>query len=329
MSDVPRKQMALRKVLKDQLRFRFGKKVRRFSEEAGAPLILMLESSAACNLSCPKCAHKSIPRKRGNMDLKLAFSVIDQAVRMGTRWVCMSMLGEPLLHPDLEKMTEHVRQTGAKPYMVTNGMLLTPERTRGLLDAGLNGLVVSIDGWDPESWKERQKGADPDTVIRNLAEFKKSAARKNPTPEAVSISIADTVSVKHLKQIKSYIGPVVDRCGILPLMDFGIPEHRPDPALLLGRKSWMFSPCRNLWETLNVGWDGRVTACCNDHGFLLEYGDAKDRPLEEIWNNRTMKLYRKNHLDKRLGNMPMCGDCTQDFEKSLSFSLLRYRFARM
>ncbi|MFO8058675.1 MAG: radical SAM protein [bacterium] len=329
MSDMPASRMSLRQLLRKQLQARYGRKVRGLSEEAGPPRILMLESSAACNLSCPKCAHKSAPRKRGNMDLELGFSIIEQAAAMGTRWVCLSLLGEPLLNPDLEEFVLHARSEKLNPYLVTNGMLLTPERSEALLEAGLAGAVVSIDGWDPASWEERQPGVAPELVMQNLAAFRKLTQKKDPTPELASISIIDTISKKHLKELKTYLGPAVDRCGILPLMDFGTPDYRTDPALLPGRRSWMMTPCRNLWDTLNVGWDGRVTACCNDHGFLLEYGDAARQPLAEIWNNRTMQSYRKNHLTKNLSQMPMCGSCTQDFEKSLRFGLWRYRFSRM
>ncbi len=263
------------------------------------------------------------------MDPELAGSVIDQAAGMGARWVCLSMLGEPLLNPCLEEIISRARQAKLNTYMVTNGMLLTPERTETLLEAGLGGVVVSIDGWDAESWKQKQAGIDPQAVMQNLAAFQRIKQKQDPPPELASISIIDTSSVRHLKQMKRYLAPATDRCGIIPLMEFGIPGYQIEPRLVPGRSSWMSTPCRNLWDTINVGWDGKVTACCNDHGFLLHYGDATKETLQSIWNNSTMQTFRKHHLEKKLEQMPMCGACTQDFEKSLQVAVWRYRFSRM
>src|SRR6202011_3578447 len=58
--------------------------------------------------------------------------------------------GEPLLHPDLDRLIEHVRSRGIIAGLITNGYLLTPQRVNQLNDAGLDHLQISIDNVMPD-----------------------------------------------------------------------------------------------------------------------------------------------------------------------------------
>ena len=58
--------------------------------------------------------------------------------------------GEPLLHPDLDRLIAHVRSRGMMAGMITNGYLLTPQRVNQLNDAGLDHMQISIDNVMPD-----------------------------------------------------------------------------------------------------------------------------------------------------------------------------------
>ena len=53
--------------------------------------------------------------------------------------------GEPTLRDDLEPIVARASRLGMWTSMVTNGSLLTRERVRGLREAGLDNLLVSLD----------------------------------------------------------------------------------------------------------------------------------------------------------------------------------------
>src|ERR1035441_3926772 len=60
---------------------------------------------------------------------------IDELGRLGTSVITISG-GEPLLHPELDRVIARIRKTGALAGMITNGYLLMPERIQRLNQIG-------------------------------------------------------------------------------------------------------------------------------------------------------------------------------------------------
>mgnify|MGYP001427326307 CR=1 FL=1 len=77
--------------------------------------------------------------------------------------------GEPLLHPLLLDMVRSVAERGAQSQISTNGILLTPECSQSLKEAGLTKAIVSIWGATKELHERLQPGVDSDAVWANLA----------------------------------------------------------------------------------------------------------------------------------------------------------------
>jgi radical SAM protein with 4Fe4S-binding SPASM domain len=83
----------------------------------------------------------------------------------------------------------------------------------------------------------------------------------------------------------------------------------------------MKRPCKFLWKSPQISWDGNVTVCCSDIDFLLSLGNINENSLEELWNNNNAKKYRLMHVlgefDKtpktREGN-PICLNCHSHIE---------------
>jgi MoaA/NifB/PqqE/SkfB family radical SAM enzyme len=74
---------------------------------------------------------------------------VDLLAALGTGIVTMSG-GEPLLHPDLDRIIRRVRSHGMIATVITNGYLLTCEQIRRLNHAGLDHLQISIDNVMPD-----------------------------------------------------------------------------------------------------------------------------------------------------------------------------------
>jgi MoaA/NifB/PqqE/SkfB family radical SAM enzyme len=100
-----------------------------------------------CNLSCTYCNEyddfsKPVPAET-------MMERLDQLAGLKTTIVTFSG-GEPLLHPDLDRLISHVRGHGMIAGMITNGYLLTPQRVKQLNDAGLDHMQISIDNAMPD-----------------------------------------------------------------------------------------------------------------------------------------------------------------------------------
>ena len=81
---------------------------------------IYLEITDTCNLNCPFCSYE-----KGNrfMSLKMIRDCIRQ-IRPFCSYVYLHILGEPLLHPDFEKILDALDSNKMKLQLVTNGTLL-------------------------------------------------------------------------------------------------------------------------------------------------------------------------------------------------------------
>src|SRR6266478_3782969 len=100
-----------------------------------------------CNLACAYCNEYdnfSPPVPTHEMIRR-----IDRLAYLKTSIVTISG-GEPLLHPEIEKIIERIRYHGIIAGMITNGYLLTTKKIVALNDAGLEHLQISIDNLQPD-----------------------------------------------------------------------------------------------------------------------------------------------------------------------------------
>src|SRR5215472_15078240 len=100
-----------------------------------------------CNLACGYCNEYddfSPPVPTDEMIRR-----IDRLAYLKTAIVTISG-GEPLLHPEIEKLIQRIRHHGMIAGMITNGYLLTPNKIKALNEAGLEHLQISIDNLEPD-----------------------------------------------------------------------------------------------------------------------------------------------------------------------------------
>jgi len=100
-----------------------------------------------CNLSCTYCNEYDDYSKP--VATEVMTERLDRLADLGTTILTFSG-GEPLLHPELDRLISHVRSRGIIAGMITNGYLLTAQRVKQLNDAGLDHMQISIDNVMPD-----------------------------------------------------------------------------------------------------------------------------------------------------------------------------------
>jgi MoaA/NifB/PqqE/SkfB family radical SAM enzyme len=106
------------------------------------PIDVHLIPIRRCNLSCAYC--NEYDKVSPAVPLAEMVRRVDRLASFGTTIITLSG-GEPLLHPDLERIIRRIRSHGIIAGLITNGYLLTVERIRALNDVGLDHLQISID----------------------------------------------------------------------------------------------------------------------------------------------------------------------------------------
>ncbi len=86
------------------------------------PLVLMLEPTFRCNLTCAGCGR--IREYRDILDVNMPVNECLAAVdESGAPVVCLTG-GEPLLHPDIKQIVEGIIARKSFVYLSTNGLVL-------------------------------------------------------------------------------------------------------------------------------------------------------------------------------------------------------------
>lgn len=132
----------------------------------GHPYMAHIVPMRRCNLACTYCNefdNVSDPVAIEEMERR-----IDHLGRLGTSVITISG-GEPLLHPELDRVVARIRHTGAIAGMITNGYLLMPERIERLNRAGLDHMQISIDNVMPDAVSKKSLKV-LDAKLRMLAE---------------------------------------------------------------------------------------------------------------------------------------------------------------
>ncbi len=136
-----------RKLLAAHRALRSGWMIARGLASTRHPLLVHIIPTRRCNLACTYCNEyddfsKPVPAEE-------MFARIDRLGAMRTGVITISG-GEPLLHPELDRIIARIRKNGAIAGIITNGYLLTADRIERLNRAGLEYLQISIDNVMPD-----------------------------------------------------------------------------------------------------------------------------------------------------------------------------------
>jgi radical SAM protein with 4Fe4S-binding SPASM domain len=284
------------------------------------PFRLWVEPSSRCNLACPMCAQRTMPEtEKGLMDAALFRTVVDQ-VSGFAREVNITHRGEPLLHPEIAEMVGYASSRGILTRLHTNATLLDESISRRLIDAGLDLLSFSIDGYDEAQYETNRVGADFEQVVANVQGFlklKRSLASAKPYTVVQVIEMPGQERPRDIKDSfwqrfeglslnEAYVkGPTnwAGSCQIPGLDVSAVGEYRP---------------CTFLWYSLTVFWDGRVFPCPQDFSDSNLLGSVRTRPIRDVWNGEAMISLREAMINGRYDELHPCRICDRLFRQRVA-----------
>ena len=119
----------------------------RAMQSASHPILVQIVPIRRCNLDCSYC--NEYDRVSEPVPLPTRLKRSDRLGELGATVITLSG-GEPTLHPDLDAIIRRIRERGAIATLITNGLLLSPDRIGALNRAGLDYLQISIDNAKPD-----------------------------------------------------------------------------------------------------------------------------------------------------------------------------------
>ena len=297
----------------------------RFELETDFPLFLHIELSQICNLRCPMCTH-GIPdvRQRYITKDRLGWELYTRIILEGEAHGCPSMspqgIDEPLLTPDLERYIRFAADHGYLDIMMnTNATLLTEERSRKLLDAGLTRLRFSLDAVTKETYEIMRVGARYDSTMRNVERFLELRRRGGYALPVIGVSFCKTKLNEH--EEAAFIRRWEQAVDFVTIQEFIPPDTEGDysafyPSQSKLREEMAFEfRCVQPWQRVVIRNTGEVCPCCAMFSNELSLGNVREHSVADLWNGPAMRELRELHRAGQYARNAVCLKCVRSILK--------------
>jgi radical SAM protein with 4Fe4S-binding SPASM domain len=267
------------------------------------PLFIDVEVTNVCNLRCPFCAttFRNDVMKKGFISFDTIKRIIDEGADNGLYGVKFNIRGEPLLHPEICKFVDYAKKKGlVDVYFNTNAMHLTEDMARNLIDAGLDRLSISFEGYTKEVYEKNRVGGSFEEVINNIngiQSLKKTLCCDWPKVRVQTVMLPEVA--QSFEEYRSFWANKVDEVAYL------------DYKQMKDKKKGLQYPwaCPQLWQRMSIFWDGTILSCNHDDDAKLSFGKIGEVSIYDSWNGEKQKKYRELHREGNAHCIDACDGC--------------------
>lgn len=270
---------------------------------------IFVEITNDCNLHCTFCHASS--RKKTYMSRPLFDKILQEARPLTDEFV-FHILGEPLLHPELEYFIDQTITAGMTVMMTTNGTLLSEKTGEMLAHKKIRQVNISL---------HTHTGTVDDGYLEKVLQFTDMSQRSDPDgyinlriwdlPASDNTAIVDRINEHYGTHVvlnkegsssnirKSY--PVTGRIYIHRDTQFTWPDmSRP----ILQEQG----TCYGTRSHIGILSDGTVIPCCLDSNGVINLGNVHNEDLCVIINKPRVHTIRAG-FDKGTIEEELCKRC--------------------
>ncbi|MCK5534217.1 radical SAM protein [bacterium] len=265
------------------------------------PLFIDIESTSTCNLRCSFCYNRE-RIKGGFIKFDLVKKIIDEGADNGLYGVKFNFRGEPLLHPEIHKFVKYAKDKGLiDVYFNTHGLKLNEEKALKLIDAKLDRITISFEGYTKDVYEKYRVGSDFNKVVKNverLIQLRKKMGIDYPKVRVQTVLVPELIN--HLKEYKNFwLAKGADEVAYLDYKE--MKEHKEDIVY-----SWA---CPQLWQRMCVWWDGTIIPCNHDDRALLSLGNIESVSIKDAWKAERLNKVRELHKNGDSHLVEGCNGC--------------------
>ena len=276
------------------------------------PSYFEIETVNACNARCPMCTIDDWDRRDGLMadDLFLKIATEIGEHKDAVKRVQLFRDGEPLLDKKLAARTAMMKGVCVKKIGIsTNAALLTPSKSRDLLEAGMDEVILSIDSLVPEVYEKIRPPLKFDVVMHNILEFIRIRDEIGSSCQAWVRMIRQEANKDEWTWFERFwkkrLKPT-DRVDYRNIHNWGnqLKDFRQIAAANVEK------PCVALWSLMVIFASGAVPLCNVDFSNKHPLGNVQNSSIAELWQSQEQNRRRAHHLSGDRGAIPMCKGCT-------------------
>lgn len=265
---------------------------------------IYLEISNVCNLKCSFCPGT---RRQPHVMTEPEFSSLLPKLRPYSDFLYFHLMGEPLLHPNLEHFLELAGEAGFKVILTTNGTLLSRQQETLLAAPGLHKVNISL-----HAFEANDLSVPFEVYLEDCFAYGKAAEGKKLTVYRLwNQGGADEKNAQILSAMESrFPKPWKDArrgtaIGDKVFLEYGDKFDWPDLGACDGGDRVF---CYGLRDQIGVLCDGTVVPCCLDHEGDLALGNLHQEDMDTILcSKRAQAIYQG--FQNRKAAEELCRKC--------------------
>ena len=263
-----------------------------------------LEISNICNLSCRFCPGTKRIKKALNEE---ELAVLLPKIRPYTDYLYFHLMGEPLLHPKLERFLEMAGSHGFKVILTTNGTLLKKQQQMLLRSPALHKINISL-----HAFEANDLAVPFEDYLADCFAFGKASAGKKLVVYRLWNQGGEDAQNEQILDTMRHFFPtewVQERNGIRiadrTYLEYGDKFDWPDFAAPEGSNRVF---CYGLRDQLGILCDGTVVPCCLDHDGDLALGNLLVQSMDEILDSPRAKAIYEGFSNREAAE-ELCRKC--------------------
>ena len=263
-----------------------------------------LEISNICNLSCRFCPGTKRAKKAMTQE---ELAILLPKLRPYTDFLYFHLMGEPLLHKNLQEFLELAGSYGFKVILTTNGTLLKKQQEMLLASPALHKINISL-----HAFEANDLSVPFSQYLTDCFAFGQASAGKklvvyrlwnNGGENRQNEDILKTMH-QHFPEnwIKERLGT---RIAHRTYQEYGYKYDWPDLKAPEGSEKVF---CYGLRDQLGILCDGTVVPCCLDHNGALALGNLLTQDMDEILNSPRAKAIYEGFSNREAAE-ELCRKC--------------------
>ena len=274
---------------------------------------IYIEITNICNLNCSFCPKNNRPKKFMTVE---EFDTITDEISPLTNTVCLHLMGEPLLHPNLKEIFDICNKKNLNVYLTTNGTLL--KQNLNLLNSGCaKRISVSL-----HSFEANNNSNSLDEYLENILFSCKEIADNSQTyiefrlwNETLDINAKNTLNKNIIEKInKTFNTNLTDQnlqhhTSITDKIYISFADTFEWPINTEKEEKNSRKFCYALRSHFGILCDGTVVACCLDNEGKLALGNIFKSKISDILNTPRAQNIYKGFTDRNTSE-EFCATCT-------------------
>lgn len=267
-----------------------------------------VEIGNICNLNCDFCP--GTERKKDFMSVS-DFKLIAPKVKKVCDYIYLHVMGEPLMHPNLDEILCVCGENKLKVSLTTNGTLLKDKEDILLSSPALYKVSVSVHSF------EANDGINIENYLETIYEFTKKAS-ENGIIVSLRLWNLDSDKLKGRNGLNGNIadyfldkfpGYEINRTGYKlkknVYIEFAEKFKWPGEG---GENKTDGRFCYALRDQTAVLCDGTVVPCCLDRNGEMKLGNIYENEIDEILNGERAKMIYDGFSSLK-AREKLCAEC--------------------